>query len=375
VYALAEKIAAALTPSHTLSLDVKDNSSASPVDSAMVRQVIEGDIALRGGRAVTAASAESSVELTISQNVDGYLLVAEVHHGDSQSVFIAAIGSSDTPLGQPTPEPAIQRKVVWRQSRPLLDFAQGAADASHTFWYLLEPDRLEVYEFTGGEQMLHEAKIISRVAPSRDLRGLLLLSDATHVQAFLAATRCDALWNPNFAVECRENSAQQWPMGLASWHFDAQRNYFSGRMSFSTTGEAKFPAFYSAASPSPETGGQSASRWVLAGIDGPAQLFAGAAEPLETFAGWGSDILSIAPACGSGWQLLVAGSGDWTQPDRLQLYEIRDRGANAIGQPLEFPGPILTLWPSADGESARVISRNLQTGLYEASIVSVSCGN
>ncbi|MDR3720034.1 MAG: hypothetical protein P4L00_00415, partial [Candidatus Acidoferrales bacterium] len=79
--------------------------------------------------------------------------------------------------------------------------------------------------------------------------------------------------------------------------------------------------------------------------------------------------------CGSAWQVLATGAGDWTQKDQIQLYEIRDRKAIAIGQAMELPGPILALWPVGDGKSVRVISRSLESGLYEASIVSISCGN
>ena len=114
---------------------------------------------------------------------------------------------------------------------------------------------------------------------------------------------------------------------------------------------------------------------MIAGLDGQAQFFDGAAEPASSFDGWGSDIVSIESGCGSAWQVLVTGAGDWTRKDQIQLYEIRDRKAIAIGQPMELPGPTLALWPEGDGKSARVISRNLETGMYEASIVSVACGN
>ena len=71
----------------------------------------------------------------------------------------------------------------------------------------------------------------------------------------------------------------------------------------------------------------------------------------------------------------MTGTGDWTQPDHIQIYEIKGHQAVVIGQPLEFSGPILALWPGDDGKSARVVSRNLRTGMYEASIVSVACSN
>jgi hypothetical protein len=119
----------------------------------------------------------------------------------------------------------------------------------------------------------------------------------------------------------------------------------------------------------------SSSRRVVAGLDGQAQLFVGTAEPVSAFDGWGSDVVSIDSGCGSTWQVLATGAGDWTQKDQIQLYEIKDSRATAIGQPMPLSGPVLALWPADDGKSARLISRSLESGSYEASIVSVSCGN
>jgi hypothetical protein len=71
--------------------------------------------------------------------------------------------------------------------------------------------------------------------------------------------------------------------------------------------------------------------------------------------------------------LLATGAGDWTEPDWLRAYKVSGELPVALSQPVEFPGPILTLWSSKDGKSARVISKNLQTGMYEASVVTVTC--
>jgi hypothetical protein len=183
------------------------------------------------------------------------------------------------------------------------------------------------------------------------------------------------VWNPSLAMECRENSGQQWPVEPASWTFLPGRNYFSGVVTVAGSLQAKFPPFYSSASPPAATSGQGPSRRIIASVDGPAQFFEGSAEAVSSYGGWGSDMASVANGCGSGWQILATGAGDWTQKDQIQLYEIRDRKAVAIGEPLELAGPTLALWPTDDGKSARMISRNLETGLYEASIVSVGCGN
>ena len=79
--------------------------------------------------------------------------------------------------------------------------------------------------------------------------------------------------------------------------------------------------------------------------------------------------------CNGGRVALATGAGDWTQPDSLQAYELRDGAMVESGDPLAFAGPVLALWPSNDLKAARVVWRNLQTGEYEASFISVTCGN
>jgi hypothetical protein len=131
------------------------------------------------------------------------------------------------------------------------------------------------------------------------------------------------------------------------------------------------PSFLSAATFVFDHGSSS----ILTELDGNARFYESSATPTATFSGWGDDIAPITVTCGSGWHVLVTGTGDWTQPDEIQVYELKNHQAVASGPPLKFPGPILALWASEDGKTARVVSRNLQTGAYEASIVSVSCGD
>lgn len=375
MHALAGTIAPTLAPSHAFSVEVNDISRSAPVDLSALKRAFADELGTLGGRQVEPASAESQVRVTISQSTEGYLLVAEVTGPGAAQTLIVAVAKPEEAAAQPGPEPILERKIVWQQAHGILDFARADLDADHTLWYLLEPERIELYEFSGGAQILHETRTVGRSFASRDPRGRITVTDATHITTFLAGMQCDSVWNPAFGIQCREIPSQQWPMGGVNWSFEAPRNYFAGNMYFSNSLETKFPAFYSAASPSRESSGQSNSRWIISGIDGRAQLFAGSADATSTFDGWGSDIATLAPACGLQWQVLATGPGDWTQPDRLQLYEIRDQRAIAVGQPLEVSGPVLTLWPASDGKSARIVVRNPDTGLYEASIVTVACGN
>jgi hypothetical protein len=374
VYALAQKTAGVLGPGRAFSDQVNDVSTGAPVELADVRHAFEEDMLLRGMRPV-AAPADAQVQIWISRSLMGFTLIAEIHRSDSQQATIVPVAAEDSVPHQPGPEPGLQRKVVWQQAAPLLDFDQVSGDSTRIFWYLLESDHLLVYEFDSGQQVLEDARPIPiRYAP-RDLRGWIQAVDATHVSAFIGGTRCDVTWNPALTTECRENTGQQWPMGPVSWTLTPGRNHFSGTVTFASSLQAKFPPFYSSASPLPGTSGQGPSLRVVVGVDGRAQLFQSGPDPVATFDGWGSEIVSIAGGCGNGWQVLATGTGDWTQKDQIQLYEIRETKAIAIGQPLDLPGPTLALWPADDGKSARVISRNIESGLYEASIVSISCGN
>jgi len=147
VYALAEKVAAALTPARTFSINVKDITQDSPIDPGLIQQLFEADLAARGGRSVAPAPAESDVQLTISQGVEGYILIAAVRRADAQSVSVVSISTLEKPPGRPSPSPGLERKILWTQAAPFVDFAQASTGAGRALWYLLEPDRLAVYEF------------------------------------------------------------------------------------------------------------------------------------------------------------------------------------------------------------------------------------
>lgn len=379
---LAEKIASTVTSAHTLTISsVSDVSAGAPVDLQWLRQTIESEITTQGGRLVqfalgsaAAAPADAQVQITVSHDVNSYLLVAQIALGGTKQIVVAPVAAAQFVPGPPAAAPVLQRRIVWQQADPILDFAEGSPDASHTLWYILQPDRLSAYEFSGASQILHVDQQFSRLYTSRDARGRLTLADPTHVTAWVAAVRCDGNWNPGFSLNCSPNVGEQWPIGTVNWAFDPSHDYFNGAVTLSQGIVTHYPPYYSAAFP-PDASGGSASRWILAGLNGQALLFTGSAEPSAAFFGWGGDIVSLNSACSHSWQVLVTGAGDWTEPDSIQLYKIADKQANAVGEPLQFPGPILSLWPSADFQSARAVVHNLQTGMYEASIVSIGCSN
>jgi hypothetical protein len=121
----------------------------------------------------------------------------------------------------------------------------------------------------------------------RDLRGRLRASGATF-QVYLPGMACNGTTDPALAMECRA-SQEPWVLesgsrGLLLANFAAGRNYFDGRVVAQNGAPRAVAAFYSAASV--EERGE--IFWLLALVDGRAQLFDSSLNPVPagTAPGW-----------------------------------------------------------------------------------------
>ena len=130
------------------------------------------------------------------------------------------------------------------------------------------------------------------------------------------------------------------------------------------------PPFYSAAGiPRPTY-----TLWVFARTDGSVHLMDGVNDVAIRARDWGSDLAAVKSSCGAQTQLLVTGIGDGETPDVVRAFEIADREPVEVARPVEFEGPITSLWTSSDGNSATAIVRNLKTGNYDAFELAITCG-
>jgi hypothetical protein len=206
----------------------------------------------------------------------------------------------------------------------------------------------------------------------RDLRGEIVVagavSGATGLKVYLPGAFCTGSMQSELVIDCRQSTDTAWPPGgRMKATMAADRNYFS------VSGEgvqSGWPPSYSMAS-NPD---DDHPLKILTAVNGSAQLFADSPQnPMASFWRWGDELASIT-GCDDSWNVLVTGTGDWTQRDYLQDYEIADRQATMAGQLLEFSGPIVALWPADDAKSIRAVSRNSQTGMYEASLIHLYCG-
>jgi hypothetical protein len=371
VKALAEKIAAAVKPSRTISLEIKNISSLGTADVEAIHAALENELR---GHGFQLGSSGSGVEVTLSENVERYIWVAKIGKGDTSRIELVQVTMANDVSPSNKPTPLLQRKIVWRQETQFLDFSTHTfspgplLDINYTT--VFEFGRVRTFEFRGNRFSETQNVSLPLASGVRDLRGLLVPGDDERV--YVGREACLKLFQDQY---CGESLHQDWPFPSGIYgRFVGNRNYFAGFAKDSTERLGGQP-FYTAAI-GINTFDHS-TPIVTTELDGVARLYNGTQAPEALFGDWGDDIASIKPSCGAGWQILVTGKGDWTESDRIRVYGIsfgnNSATAKPEGQALEFPGPILAMWQADDERSARVVSKNLQTGMYEASIVTVTC--
>jgi hypothetical protein len=367
VHSLADRISSALTP-RPLSIEVRNISSVSPADAAAIQQGLQSELTHRGFHLTQAASSNLRIGITLSEGAEAYLFVADIPGARADEIAIVALKGRKASSFSAKPTPSLRSRMLFEQPEPILDFDQTSGPDRTQFLFVLESNRLARFELNGGTwEPRGSLPILETRLRPRDLRGHVIVSEANGIRVFLPGVSCTAPGYSSTMLDCVAEPDVSWPVGERNeFSLAPGRNYFGSHRP-----KSGWPLSYSIASQVSE----GALRLVLTELGGKAQLFDDAQEVLATFAGWGDDVVSIAAGCRAGWQVLATAAGDWTEPDHIQLYEITGDQAVAQGQSLEFSGPVLALWPADDGKSARSVSRNPGTGFYEASIVSVTCGD
>jgi len=432
--ALAAKILEHMTSGKTLALTVRNISSLGDDDVLKVRRALRTQLRSQKARLTTSKQAKVDVQVTLSENTEGYLWIAEIRDHSSLSALgedaatpVVMVWVTRASPGErcPTSEPLSIRKIrIFQQSDPMLDIALldnptvGAAKSpapagAAARILVLGLDGVSLYEQaetpdTDGKSVRQwrpkQSAPLTRLRPwPRDARGRIMVRPDSLFDAYLPGTKCTGALEPVLTLECHE-SDEPWPLvggeregnsansgaGVGpAGYFSADRNFFDGRVKLDDDGEMKMPPFLAAvimplnAATHAELptlpgrvppGATGVPGWVLSGLDGRAQLLNSNAKPVADIGGWGSQIVGLQSGCGAGWQVLASQARDLNEADAVQAYEIVNRKPVPVSTPIEFAGPIIELWPLADGSEAIAISRNLQTEAYEAFRLSVSCG-
>jgi hypothetical protein len=382
--------------------------------------LLRSELRSRKIRLTTGKQAAAEVQVTLSENGEGFVWVAEIQKGSSRDVAMTTVARPPPDALHPAAEPLVVRKTrVYEQAGPMLDvvpIANSLADTSTPTapaaaapkLLVLGVGAVSLYEkavpadktppdgVDSSTWQLKASMPISRLRPwPRDARGRLVLRTNNQFDVYFAGGKCSGTVEPA-ALQCQEGD-EPWPLGAAGLadstgpvaYFAPDRSYFDGRIMLEDGRELKAPPFFAAAvrgigaglKPGATidrtigaTSGATSGLLLLTGLDDRTQLVNLDGASIANIGGFGSNIVGLETGCRSGWQILATATGDFNEPDAVEAYELVNHKAVEASAPAEFAGPVTELWPLANGSEAMAISFNLKTARYEAFRLSISCG-
>jgi len=373
--ALGRQIVVSVGAEKRVALKVQNLSQLSPTVIEQARAALEAELQSQQLRLTDEPEVDATLRVTFSENVENYLLVAEIVRADSAEVAIVETPRAAAAPATPAEIFPLEKTLLLEQAEQILDVAVLAGeDAQPALMLVLEPAHVALYARDAARWRFRQALPILRGWPwPRDLRGRLHVDQAAF-RAFLPGTTCSGTTVPALTLECRA-VADPWPVRagarqLGAAEFSVQRNFFTGKVSIQSGEGAEFPPFFSVATIEE----QGAWLWLLAGVDGRAYAQKEKTPPTVLRVAWGSDIASLYSGCGGGWLVLATEAGYVGEAAAVTAFRYAGSQFVAASRPVEMPGTITALWPAANGSTVIVVSRNHETRIYEAFSLSISCG-
>ena len=170
---LARSIAGHLAANETARLTVRNLSSLDQPMATKSQTIIE-----RALRKRIRDSVRVQVTLTISENLQGYLLIAEIHHENDRAVEMAGF-HVDAPAQVVHPGVAIEKKLIWEQDAPILDAALVNVPVMNDQLLILDTAGVARYERRDGKWTRTQSFDLPSTV--RDPRGRLEISGSSIV--------------------------------------------------------------------------------------------------------------------------------------------------------------------------------------------------
>ncbi|MEO8596201.1 MAG: hypothetical protein ABI759_22975 [Candidatus Solibacter sp.] len=358
---LARKTIAFAGRGEPVSINWQNASPLTPAEFGQVR--IAMDAAFReAGTRVSGIAPMVEAKITLSANTTQFLLIEEARKADDRQLWIASWKRTAAGASTPIAAISLDKRLVLEQEEQFLDLVPIGEDL-----LALTPTRLILRKADGAQSQ----PVASPRPWPRDLRGHLRVSGGGF-KAYLPGVSCTGTLDP-FTAECRP-SDEPWTLeagsrGVLLANFSPGRNYFDGRLVTSAGPHPSLAPFFTAASA--EEAGK--TYFVLAMLDGRAQIFDAAFEPVGAVPAWGSDLAGTESRCGTGSQILATSAATAREPDFLRAFGLSNRTLVPLSPPLDLPGPVTALWPRS-GNAAVAVVRNLSTGMFQAYLITVNCG-
>lgn len=370
----AEKLAheiVAISGPGAASISYKNVSSMPAADVDLAKLAIERNLRAGGVRIAAPESSSANIQVTFSENVSGYVWVAEVQQGsDTRAAMVTAERATAAAAVVPASSMTLRKSLLWSQADPILDVALAPA-GNDELMLVLDPTEVTVYKKFAGAWQAQQSMGIVRDRPwPRDIRGRLAIGNGHLFDAYLPGVICASSSSGQLTMACRA-SDDPWPLAPGqSAFFSPARNFFTGAMSPALGKQGTVPQFYSAAPIRHAT----YTLWVFTRTDGSVYAFDGVNNIPVRGAAWGSNVAAVHSGCGAGTQLLATGSADETTPDTVHTFEVTDRLPMEAAAPVELAGPITALWTTGAGGSAIAVVHNLQQDRYDAYELAITCG-
>jgi hypothetical protein len=326
VHTLANKIAAAAGTMQTLSLDVKNISSLSASDASAARQALEADLVQRRLRLVPPPSAPSAdaplqIRVTFSEGVESLVWIAEIRSGDGsdneRQVAIVTVSKLASNILRAAEDSLnLDKKLIWEQPEMFVDFATLPQSAGTTSTLLiLEPSRLAFYRSPNGP----------------------------------ISAQPIAQWQLWQSVNIAHSSVRT---RNVVGNIDVANRSLS-LAGVDCTGDFLQPQSFKCTPANRQSG----------------------VEKVEIPGREGAEGVSLAAKCTDGNVLLGTGTGDWTQTDSIQGFELANASGQPIpsGDPIAMDGPVISMAASTNASDARTVIYNLKTGHYEGYVVTATC--
>jgi len=220
------RLIAGVTGPGVITFTVTNASSLPKSDETQVRQTLESQLRSAGVRLGSTADAHSDVRVTLSENLQGYLWVAEIKQGNETQVQMISVPRTTTAqVYKAQPNVTLHSVLLWSQPTPILDaFVDGNR------MVLLDVESISTFTMSNGKWQPEQsaAATHSHNFP-RDPRGLLVPSRDHLADAYLPGTVCTIGTPGHLEASCRDGD-DPWPLGSKSALFNSGRNYFTGTL-------------------------------------------------------------------------------------------------------------------------------------------------
>jgi len=388
--ALAQKIGAVLGAGQAR-LEVRNQSSLSLQDVAVVRGLLESDLKQRG---IVVAGDESAneVRVTLSENASQRIWLAEIVQGTETKVVMTLAGplknavmrSQAGILLQATPllsSVELSGKVEERHvEAPILSVAGDDAGL-----VVLQGNRVSFFESsTPRFAFLQTLSLPRNRAMPRDPRGRVFLHpDGQTFSAYLPGQQCEGTRptrsgnHATASVHCKDTD-DPWPLAAESRadlapsasfqraFYNSTRNYFTGVVTPALTFE--LPPFFDAVA-LPRGGG---TAMLVHETSGAVELIEGTARKAISGArDWGSDIAVLQSRCSVDPIVLVSASGEAVR-DSLRAYAIPAQEAVPTSAPLAVDGTVMAMTQLNDGSAAVIVRMEDGDGWFHDEVLRVS---